>query len=235
MGIQKVYTSRMAHHAYVATGDIDVGIADALAYGERELGLPQTGSPDVVVLSHGHFPVDEARRVIEHASQAALGEHKLIVIAAERLFHEAQNALLKVFEEPPASATLVLVVPAEGQLLPTLRSRLLPLPREGRQERILHPFVSASATERAKLAEKLVARSKSDKDEEKQAARAEAIRIVEDLTRASHARYVKTGDAELAILVDELNRFTPILHERSAPLKLIFEHLLLVLPEDLVH
>lgn len=224
----------MAHHAYLATGDIEAGIAAARAFAADTLGLTGSDNPDLILLRHGHLSVEEARRVTALASQSALGDTKLIILACERLFHEAQNALLKVFEEPPQGTTLVLVVPAEGQVLPTLRSRLLPLPRAGGDASECHPFVAASDTERKKLVDKLLARSKSDKDEEKQAARAEAIRIVEDLTRAAHAKYRTTRDPELATLLAELNRFTPILHERSAPLKLIFEHLLLVLPGDLI-
>lgn len=213
----------MAHHAYLRTGDIEAGISVALAYGEAHLGLTSHANPDVVVYRYNHFPVEDARRITSAASQAPLHEHRLIVIACERLFHEAQNALLKVFEEPADGTTLVLVVPAEGQILPTLRSRLILLPGE-KETQTLHPFITTTEEERKKLITKLLDRAKSDKDEEKQAARAEAIRIVEDLIRVLHA---KKGDS---VLLAELTRFLPILHERSAPLKLIFEHLLIVLP-----
>lgn len=221
----------MAHHAYLCTGDAEARIADALAFGEETLGLAPVGNPDVVVLRFSHFPVEEARRITDLASQAPLKEHRLIIIAAERLFHEAQNALLKIFEEPPASITLILVVPSEGQVIATMRSRLLPLPTKEAYPQEPHAFVRATEAERTKLVEKLLNRAKSDKDEEKQAARAEAIRIVEDLTRATYAAYQKKGSAERAQFLSELERFTPILHERSAPLKLIFEHLLLVAPK----
>lgn len=217
----------MAHHAYLRTGDIEAGITAALTYGEQQLGLSPHANPDVVVYRYSHFPVEDARRIVSAASQTPLGSHRLIVIAAERLFHEAQNALLKVFEEPAAGTTLILVVPAEGQILPTLRSRLITLPGDKAVE-TLHPFLAVKEEERKKLIAKLLDRAKSDKDEEKQAARAEAIRIVEDLIRVLHA---KGGEVSL---LAELNRFLPILHERSAPLKLIFEHLLIVLPKNLV-
>lgn len=217
----------MAHHAYLRTGDSEAGIAAALSFGERELGLAPLGNPDVVVYRYGHFPVEDARRIVSAASQAPLKDHRLIVIAAERLFHEAQNALLKVFEEPAPGTTLVLVVPAEGPILPTLRSRLIALPGVPETpER--HAFILATEEERKKIISKLLDRAKSDKDEEKQAARAEAIRIIEDLTRTVHAQ---GGDPTL---LAELDRFLPMLHERAAPLKLIFEHLLLVLPKNLV-
>ena len=49
---------------------------------------------------------------------------QVFVIAASFITHEAQNALLKLFEEPPIDTAFVLVVPAAFQLLPTLQSRI---------------------------------------------------------------------------------------------------------------
>jgi DNA polymerase-3 subunit delta' len=47
----------------------------------------------------------------------------LVVLEAERLQLEAENALLKTFEEPPASTVIVLVTSAPDDLLETTRSR----------------------------------------------------------------------------------------------------------------
>jgi DNA polymerase III subunit delta' len=52
--------------------------------------------------------------------------HLLLVVAAERLNEESGNALLKVLEEPPARAVLVLLCENPSALLPTLRSRCQP-------------------------------------------------------------------------------------------------------------
>jgi DNA polymerase III delta prime subunit len=183
----------MAHHAYFIAGESEQGIEVALSHAEAELGLTRHNNPDLIVLRHGLFSVDDARRLINLAQRAAMnGERKAIVISALRLFHEAQNAMLKIFEEPPAGTTLMLVVPAEGMLLPTLRSRLLPLPRSEDEITKLAPqsqaFLKASSTEREKFVAKLLDRTKSDKDEEKQAARGEAIHLIEDLIRAAYAK-----------------------------------------------
>lgn len=56
-----------------------------------------------------------------------------LVDAADEMNRNAANALLKVLEEPPARAVLLLVAHAPGRLLPTIRSRcrtlsLRPLP-----------------------------------------------------------------------------------------------------------
>jgi len=47
----------------------------------------------------------------------------LVVFEAERLQLEAENALLKTFEEPPASTVIMLVTSAPDELLDTTRSR----------------------------------------------------------------------------------------------------------------
>ncbi|OYV27629.1 MAG: hypothetical protein B7W98_01385 [Parcubacteria group bacterium 20-58-5] len=125
-GSQSVaYTGRMEQHAYAIEAEQEEGITVALGVAERALGLSGQKNPDVVVLRHGLLTVEDARRAAEHAAQGAFtGDQKVIIIAALRAYHEAQNALLKVFEEPAPGVHLFLVLPSLGGLLPTLRSRV---------------------------------------------------------------------------------------------------------------
>ena len=51
------------------------------------------------------------------------GARVAIIEAAHRMNEDAQAALLKTLEEPPAGATIVLCADAEEPLLPTIRSR----------------------------------------------------------------------------------------------------------------
>ncbi len=63
----------------------------------------------------------------------AMGKHKVIIIGdAERLVvqeasPEAANALLKVLEEPPANTIIMLTAADPQGLLPTIRSRAVPI------------------------------------------------------------------------------------------------------------
>lgn len=230
----------MAHHAYVFSGNQADGIEAALSFCERELGMSRQANPDIARFAFGLFSVADARRVGDVAMQApVIGDKKVIILAVARLFHEAQNALLKLFEEPPAGTTLMLIVPSEGILLPTLRSRLVPLPRvrtdldqRGASEEV-REFLAADAAGREKAIAKLLLRTKSDKDDEKQAARLAAIGLLEGITRVAYVARLKDDSEELALLLRDLERFAPMLHDRSGPLKMIFEHLLIVLPEGL--
>jgi DNA polymerase-3 subunit delta' len=62
----------------------------------------------------------------------AEGGWRVVVIdGAEDCNPNAANALLKILEEPPARAILLLVTAAPGRLLPTIRSRCRALPMPG--------------------------------------------------------------------------------------------------------
>ena len=225
----------MAHHAFVLEGDRLAGIASARSHAHNELAIIGDNHPDFILLEYGLFSVDDAREVARFASTApSVGEAKMITLAVTRVFHEAQNALLKVFEEPPEGVTLALIVPSLGQLLPTLRSRVLVLSSTGTGEDRGEHFLSLDAAGREKFLASLLEKTKSDKDEVKQAARGAFLSLVEDLSRLLYQKRV-AGDssASLAETLTDLNAFLPILHDRSAPLKLIAEHLVLVLPKGI--
>ncbi len=58
-----------------------------------------------------------------HLTPAEGGWRVVVLDGAEDLNPQSANALLKVLEEPPARAVLILVCSAPGRLLPTIRSR----------------------------------------------------------------------------------------------------------------
>jgi DNA polymerase-3 subunit delta' len=69
--------------------------------------------------------VDDTREIpaFMHLTPAEGGWRVVVVDGAEDLNRNAANALLKVLEEPPARAVLLLTCAAPGRLLPTIRSR----------------------------------------------------------------------------------------------------------------
>ncbi len=91
----------------------------------REDGITVEGNPDIYTRAYTSFTIDDARELRDRASLRAVGGGgRMFVIAAPAIASEAQNALLKTFEEPPAGARFVVIVPAPEMLLPTLRSRM---------------------------------------------------------------------------------------------------------------
>lgn len=68
--------------------------------------------------------IDEAREIIAQ-SYIAQKEPFLIVIMAKSYRIEAQNALLKILEEPPKNIFFCIVATSKNLLLETVRSRLM--------------------------------------------------------------------------------------------------------------
>ncbi len=56
------------------------------------------------------------------------GAYRVVIIdGADRLTRSAENALLKVLEEPNSSSVLILITHQPGKLLPTVLSRVFPI------------------------------------------------------------------------------------------------------------
>jgi DNA polymerase III subunit delta' len=90
--------------------------------------------------------VDDVRRTVPFfGSTAGEGGWRVAVVdPLEDLNREGENALLKVLEEPPPRALLLLVSHAPGRVLPTIRSRCRPL--------ILRPLADADVARAATAA-----------------------------------------------------------------------------------
>ena len=114
---------------------------------------PKTGKL-MTVLS-----VNEIRRLADFfgMTSGAGGWRVAIVDTADDMNDNAANALLKMLEEPPANAMLLLLSNTPGRLLPTIRSRcqrldLRPLDDAILDKALAHHLPEMPATERTALA-----------------------------------------------------------------------------------
>ena len=223
---------QMMHHAFVIESEAEEGIDTALAWVEKELGVKTENNPDISVLRHGLFSVADARRVSELAAGVAFaGESKAIIIAASRAYHEAQNALLKVFEEPPAGTYLFLIMPSLGGLLPTLRSRVHVLGRNVRHQVSYIPesareFLKATKEKRSAMIKKIAGHKGGDAA----VAREEAIALLNGIEAMYRNQIPIT---QCVALLSDIATLRPYLYDRSAPVKMILEHIAVVMPRDL--
>ncbi len=225
------------HHAYVIEAGVEEGIARAEQFIAAELKMRLRGNPDLVTLRYGLLTAEDARRVGEIAAQAPLaGEHKAIIVAASRAYHEAQNALLKLFEEPPRGTYLFLILPTLGSLLPTLRSRVQVLEAgssdKGQGVRVggAEEFLKMSGEKRSALIKKLAT---GKDEEERREHRDEAIALVDGLEAAAYRQWQADPKPALAALMSDIETLRKYLYDRSASVKMILEHLAIVIPKGL--
>ena len=111
------------HHAYLLVGDAGEAHTALLSFFSSK-GVKLTGSPDFFISLEPVFGINEARLIATSALRRAFGNRKVFLIAPEKITLEAQNALLKTFEEPIENTHFFLVVREEELIIPTLRSRM---------------------------------------------------------------------------------------------------------------
>lgn len=106
------------HHAYLFyTDNVKPESVYAL--------IKEFGVVDVRYVDEEVIGIENARSIIGYANvRPSNGLYQLIVICTKSIRVEAQQALLKILEEPPATTKFIVCVPTNAHLLPTLLSRL---------------------------------------------------------------------------------------------------------------
>jgi len=101
-----------------------------------------------------NLSIDDARKITLRLGSKPFGsDQQTIIVQAYKIAREAQNALLKSFEEPYTNTTLLLIIPDETLLLPTLRSRFTAVERPlgADNSEVATEFLRLSYSERLNL------------------------------------------------------------------------------------
>lgn len=79
---------------------------------------------EVETLQFSSIGIDEVRRITQVASlRPEVAKYRLLIVVTPSVTFEAQQALLKILEEPPQTTKFLFVVPLDFAMLPTLASR----------------------------------------------------------------------------------------------------------------
>ena len=202
------------HHAYGVSGNADMLVHQILRALEESVGFAAKGNPDFRAERHEVLGIDEARALKEAAERTAVtGGKKVFIVSARGITHQAQNALLKIFEEPPLGTHFFLIVPSLELLLPTLRSRMTLLrASDSRHENQMLEALEEEKKEKEDSTEALVEKGK-------------IFAFLDDIERKLGEDSVKNSAALSELL--EVKKYS---RDRAPSLKLLLEHLALVLP-----
>ena len=165
------------------------------------------------------FGIDDVRTLIAHAYRRPDGDDAIrtLLVATEFITEEAQQALLKIVEEPPLSTAFVFVIPEGYNFLPTLESRFERLGSlgDGEGNTVFTEFCELSYKDRLALIEEATKK----KDHAWQAKLKKGLIV-----------YLKEHAAKLPLpVVRELEYVSRLLLTRGASNKMLLEHLALTL------
>src|SRR5437764_8792470 len=87
--------------------------------------------------------VGQVRQVIDSVFYKPVeARRKVIIFTQSKFMKEAANSLLKILEEPPDYATLILLTTNPGELLPTIRSRCMTFTLGALQARVMEEDIA---------------------------------------------------------------------------------------------
>lgn len=118
------------HHAYAVVGERTTLLSHVYDFVLKTFGL-SSGHSDFLLYEYETVSIEHARLIRDAALLRPTEQYRVIVIAAHGFGREAQNALLKIFEEPPQEVHFIIIVPVRHILLPTVQSRLMFIDIEG--------------------------------------------------------------------------------------------------------
>lgn len=215
------------HHAYLIEGETHL-VPELVLEIEKALGLVSQANPDFFIAHYETLGIDEGRELKRRQSEKALsGDYKIFVVSALSFTREAQNSLLKVFEEPTDGTHFFIVLKDARAILPTLRSRMVVVENntvDSKTEeigQIVKEFLKSEPTERLQMPfiKKLI----TDKDRERTALFMDVLQEVLSKKIDSKAKPEEVDTLETII------KFRGYLRDRSPSIKMIVEYLAITL------
>ncbi len=228
--------SKNLHHAYFLVGDTDEIFLKLKDFLEKSVGVKTSGNPDFWAGKFNTLTIDEARDIAQASERKGFVSNmsrspldightgqllKIFIIQADFITEEAQNALLKVFEEPTAGTHFFIISP-QDILLPTLLSRVHTISMSKSMSKA--GFDMDESILDLKLKNRLVkvkeiTEAISDEEKTKQ----DAILLLNQIEKELHDNGVEKSAGSLKIC--QSARVS--LYDRGAPIKMILENVML--------
>lgn len=207
------------HHAYLILGEWETAratVAEMIGKIEEKISVSNE--------NYGTFGIDESRGLIERSARHEWsGGREFIILVAERYTIEAQNALLKLFEEPRSGLHFFILSERATDFLPTLLSRLMIIechednkPENNIRDKKALEFLFDTSVDRLAFIAKELKREPT---------RADWFPFLNALEKVCHSQSTLNEKA-----LTELGLVRHYLTDPASSPRLLFEHLAFVLP-----
>ena len=244
------------HHAYCILGEANFIVNDLQDFLMKELKFPIHGNPDFWYGKYDILDIEDSRKLKElHLNKPTVHNKKVFVVSTNFITEKAQNAMLKLFEEPSGQTHFFLIMPTAQNIIPTLRSRMIILEhdfchsREGGDlgNRGWIPasvgmtegknFLKASVKERMEMIKGLMDSISHEKprglvasDEEK--SKMEVVKLINSIETEVFQRQSTPSLHKSANLLENIEKVRQYASDGSPSLKMLLEYLAIIVPAD---
>ncbi len=223
---------KVLYHSYVVEGNVEDDGQSILGFlvsrGETELN-----NPDLYFKKYESLNIKDIKDIKEWHSNKGLGKSKKICIISTKFINrEAEQSLLKIIEEPGENTHFFIIVPNSSVLLSTILSRVHVVKIESESnlgiKKEVIDFIKLSKKDRI---DKVAIFIKENKEEESSGAlRYFAISFINEIESIFYKEFKKDiNNKETQFILEELQKARGYLSISGASVKMILEHLALVI------
>lgn len=220
------------YHSYIVEADPEATAPMLLAH-LRERGDIDDTNLDVLYQIYDSFTFNDCALIKEwHSNLGVTGKSRVCIIGTKFINSEAERALLKILEEPALHTHFFIIVPNAQVLLDTILSRAHVVRLSNQNESVLlknaERFMSLSMSDRIEYISQII---KNNKDNENSGGlRSDAIELINGIEKVIHDRLIKDKkNPETQFILEELGKGREYLGTPGASVKMILEHIALVI------
>lgn len=229
----------LSHHAYLLI-DSDFVYTELISIIKKDHDIDSHANPDFFDRLYQTFTIDDAREVkIFHGMRpVSISGKKIFILRMDNVTVEAQNALLKLLEEPAEYAHFFIIISSTHLLLSTIKSRMQ-LIEIGDKDQIKNKKDTKNTSnyidaELLESAEKFVKLSKAKKLEE-------VKKIIEDISKEKKTKqyaidwlnavqatiYEQKGVKQGRSVLEVIETARNYIHDRAPSIKMLLEYVAL--------
>lgn len=230
MSIVKQLDKNNLHHAYLIEAvyeDIRSEIKEFWGRGKDF---------ELIEIRADSFKIEDARNLKSYASEKGFLGKKIFLISANSILLEAQNSMLKIFEEPIPDTHFFVVVPDASALLKTLLSRFYFISARqelDKEKKEAEKFIAMPLKDRIEFLKDLLAETDEENGEEnavvQDSARSKALRFLNALEFVLH-KNTSTAVHGMGIF-DHIFKVRELLRMPGSSAKILMESVALIIPE----
>jgi hypothetical protein len=196
------------HHAYFIVGEKEV-IPILHYFLAKKLNFTVEGNPDYWSTDVETFGIEESRHLKDAHSKKALRGRKIFVVKTKFITNEAQNALLKILEDPSPRFMIIKKTGSEKS------------DKDAKFKFDAEQFLSFNQSTRIKLLSKII----KDKDKES------VLKVIDSLEKVLRDRNYPFSLNDSRKVFELLFKSREYAYSRAASPKMILENLSLSLPK----
>ncbi len=234
--ISKHLSKDNLHHAYLIEGAKEAILPEIFLFFEG-LDIKTSGNPDFSHITIDNFKIDEAFSLrAMSTSKGFSASKKVFVICVNSFTLDAQNVLLKMFEEPIEDTHFFLIVPDTNVLIKTLVSRfyLIKNKKDDTLSGEAEKFISMPLRDRLEFVKELLAESEEVDEEGNEvpaldSSRSKALKFLNAVEASLHEKYVSKAVFDFK-LFEQIFKAREFLRIPGSSAKTLMESVALVIP-----